>query len=401
MRVAGVICEYNPFHRGHEWMLQQLRAQGMEAIVCAMSGNTVQRGEVGIVDKFARAEMAVRCGADLVLELPSPWASATAEIFARGGVSLLQQTGVVTHLAFGSECGDAAALQKLAAVLDSEEYHVAVRQQLSGGESFAVCRQKAAAELAGEELAVLLASPNNNLAVEYCRALNALNAVMEPVTVRRTGAGHDGGVKRGIASASYLRELLLSGREEEALDLMPVAAAEILRRELSAGRAPASLSACERAVLGKLRAMAEEDFQEYDGGGEGLYHRFYQAVRSCTGIEELVDSAKTKRYSHARLRRMMLSAWLDLPEAGKEDAIPYLRVLAANERGRALLRQMRDAGAPVLTKPADVGVLGQEAETLFADESRRADLCALACPDLGQSACGQDWRKSPVMIKAE
>lgn len=401
MRVAGVICEYNPFHRGHEWMLRELRAQGMDAIVCAMSGNTVQRGEVGVADKFARAEMAVRCGADLVLELPSPWASATAETFARGGVSLLQQTGVVTHLAFGSECGDAAALQKLAAVLDSEEYHAAVRRHLSGGESFAVCRQKAAAVLVGEETAALLASPNNNLAVEYCRALNALESTMEPITVRRIGAGHDGGVEGGIASASYLRELLFMGREEEALHLMSAAAAAVLRRELSAGRAPASLSACERAVLGKLRAMAEEDFRQYDGGGEGLYHRFYQAVRSCAGIEELVDSAKTKRYSHARLRRMLLSAWLDIPQVQKESRIPYLRVLAANERGRALLRQMRDGGAPVLTKPADVGALGQEAETLFADESRRADLCALACPDLGQSACGQDWRKSPVMVKAE
>ena len=310
MRVAGVICEYNPFHRGHEWMLRELRAQGMDAIVCAMSGNTVQRGEVGVADKFARAEMAVRCGADLVLELPSPWASATAETFARGGVSLLQQTGVVTHLAFGSECGDAAALRKLAAVLDSEEYHAAVRRHLSGGESFAVCRQKAAAVLVGEETAALLASPNNNLAVEYCRALSALESTMEPITVRRIGAGHDGGVEGGIASASYLRELLFMGREEEAMHLMSDAAAAVLRRELSAGRAPASLKVCERAVLGKLRAMAEEDFRQYDGGGEGLYHRFYQAVRSCAGIEELVDSAKTKRYSHARLRRMLLSASL-------------------------------------------------------------------------------------------
>ena len=399
MRVAGVICEYNPFHRGHEWMLRQLREQGVDAVVCAMSGNTVQRGEVGIVDKFARAEMAVRCGADLVLELPSPWASATAEIFARGGVALLQRTGVVTHLAFGSECGDAAALQKLAAVLDSEEYHAAVRRHLSGGESFAVCRQKAAAVLVGEETAALLAWPNNNLAVEYCRALNALHSPMEPITVRRAGAAHDGGVAEGIASASHLRELLLSGREEEALDLMPAAAADVLRRELAAGRAPASMQRCERAVLGKLRSMTEEEFQRYDGGGEGLYHRFYQAVRKSAGIGELLDSAKTKRYSHARLRRMLLSAWLELPEAGKEDTIPYLRVLAANEQGRALLRQMRDDGVPVLTKAADVDSLGEEAESFFAAESRRSDLCALACPDLSRSLCDREWRTSPVMIK--
>lgn len=399
MRVAGVICEYNPFHRGHEWMLRELRAQGMEAIVCAMSGNAVQRGEVAVADKFARAEMAVRGGADLVLELPSPWSAATAEIFARGGVSLLQQTGVVTHLAFGSESGDAAALRSLAAVLDTEEYRAALRQYLSGGESFAVCRQKAAAQLVSEAQAALLARPNNNLAVEYCRVLNALGSTMTPVTVCRVGAGHDGGVENGIASATHIRKLLLEGREEEALSLMPDSAADILRREIAEGRAPMSLQCCERAILGKLRAMEEEDFRKYDGGGEGLYHRFYQSVRKSTNIGDVVDSAKTKRYSHARLRRMLLAAWLDIPQVQKESRIPYLRVLAANERGRALLRQMRDGGAPVLTKPADVGALGQEVETLFADESRRADLCALACPNLRQSACGQDWRRSPVMVK--
>ena len=396
MRVAGVICEYNPLHLGHAWMMTEVRRQGADAIVCAMSGNFVQRGEAAIADKLSRAEMAVRCGADLVLELPTPWAAATAEIFARGGVMLLEKTGVVTDLAFGSECGDASALQRLAAVLDTDEYAENLRALLAGGEMFAVCRQKAAAALAGEETAMLLRNPNNNLGVEYCRALTRTGSNMGVMTVPRLGAGHDGAPVEGVASASYIRQLLLAGKREEALSYMPPAAADVLRRELAAGRAPATLANCERAVLSKLRTVAEEDFVPYDGGEEGLYRRFYQAVRTTAGIEELLDAAKTRRYSHARLRRMMLAAWLDMLPAPEE--VPYLRVLAANETGRKLLRQMRDNGAPVLTKAADVAALGAEAEAFFCAEALRTDLYALTFPDLRQSGCGRDWRTTPVML---
>ena len=395
MRTAGIICEFNPLHKGHAWMMEEVRRQGMDAIVCAMSGNFVQRGEAALADKLARAEMAVRCGADLVLELPTPWSASTAELFARGGVEVLHKTGVVTHLAFGSECGDADALQKLAAALDSAEYEENLRALLTGGESFAVCRQKAAANTVGDA-ASLLASPNNNLGVEYCRAMGRAGAQWNVVTVPRLGAGHDGAPVEGIASASHIRALLAAGKREEALAFMPAAAADVLRRELAALRAPASLQTCERAVLYKLRAMAQEDFAPYDTSGEGLYHRLYEAVRTGCSVEEILDTAKTKRYSHARLRRMVLSAWLDMRDV--PESVPYLRVLAANATGRKLLRQMRDNGAPVLTKAADVSALGAAAQELLRAEAVRTDLYALAFPDLAQSACGREWRTTPVML---
>lgn len=396
MRVAGIICEYNPLHKGHAWMMAELRRQGAEAIVCAMSGNFVQRGETAVADKLARAEMAVRCGADLVLELPTPWAAATAEVFALGGVMLLEKTGVVTDLAFGSECGDAGKLQELARILDTDEYQKNLGALLGSGKSFAVCRQKAAAQLVGEDAAALLASPNNNLGTEYCRALTRVGSAMSVMTVPRMGAGHDGAPVEGVASASHIRALLRSGQTEQAFSYMPHAAADVLRRELAEGRAPVTLQNCERAVLSKLRTMTEADFARYDGGSEGLYHRFYQAVRSGCGVEEILDAAKTKRYSHARLRRMLLAAWLDLPPAPQE--VPYLRVLAAGATGRALLRQMRAGGAPVLTKAADVAALGGAAEELFAQEAARTDLYTLAFPDLHESVCGRDWRTTPVML---
>ncbi len=396
MRVAGIICEFNPLHKGHQWMMDQVRRQGAEAIVCAMSGNFVQRGEAAVADKLARAEMAVGCGADLVLEIPTHWAANTAEVFARGGVTVLHKTGVVTDLAFGSECGDADPLRKLAAALNSREYEENLRALLTGGESFAVCRQKAVAEMVGQDAAALLQSPNNNLGVEYCRALAHVGSTMGVMTVARRGAGHDGAPVEGIASASHIRSLLLHGQTEEAFRFMPDAAADVLRREMAAGRAPASLQNCQRAVLYQLRSMQEADFAPYDTSGEGLYRRVYQAVRRSCRVEEVLDAAKTKRYSHARLRRMVLSAWLDMKEV--PDDVPYLRVLAANETGRKLLRQMRDNGACVLTRGADVAALGTEAETLFAREAQRSDLYALSFPDLQQSVCGRDWRLTPVML---
>ena len=195
MPVFGVICEYDPFHLGHRWMLEQLHRQG--PVVCAMSGCFTQRGEFAAVNKFARAEMAVRNGADLVLELPTPWAVSGAERFARGGVELLKKTGLVTHLAFGSECGDLEALQRVEACLSGESFQETLRRRLEGGETFARCRQAAVEELLDPRDAALLSQPNNILAIEYLKALRRADFSMEPITFpRRTPRRRRGGWDR-------------------------------------------------------------------------------------------------------------------------------------------------------------------------------------------------------------
>ena len=391
MQVTGVICEYNPLHRGHEAMLRRLRQRGAEAIVCAMSGHFVQRGEPAILDKRARAEMALRCGADLVLELPTPWSAATAEIFARGGVEVLRRTGVVTELAFGSESGDVQALAAVAEALDGAAYQAALSGMAEDGRTFAARRQSALSQVLDEAHAALLEQPNDILAVEYIRALRGTS--IRPVAIRRTGAAHDGAEERhGIVSASHVRQLLRQGRTEEALACLPDAAAEIMAREIAARRAPADIAYCQRAVLDRLRRMEESELAAYDDGGEGLYHRVYRAVRRSATLEELLEQVKTKRYTHARLRRMLLAIWLGWTEVPEQ--VPYLRLLGANETGRRLLRQMSDA--PVLTKAADVARLGPEAAALFEKEARRSDLYALTLPV--PARCGEDWRMTPVMV---
>lgn len=387
MSVAGIICEFDPLHTGHAYLMEQARGGGAEAVVCAMSGSFTQRGGFAVADKLARAEMAVRCGADLVLELPTVWAMSTAERFAQGGVDILTRTGVVTELVFGSECGDLAGLRRAADCLESPEFTASLASLPEDGRTFAARRQAALAILLGAEEAALLASPNNTLAVEYLRAIRRLESPLTARTVRRTGAQHGEEASGGFASASYLRQLLAAGEPERA-------AAEILRRELAAGRITDG-TLCQRAILSRLRTMTAEDWRRFDGGGEGLGNRLYQASRTGSTLEAVLAAAKTKRYPMARLRRMVLAAWLDLP--APPERAPYLRVLAANDTGRRLLRQMRDAGAPVLTKPADVSLLGAEAEALFAVESRCTDLYVLARPEPAQMAPGQEWRMTPVM----
>ena len=394
MQVTGIVCEFNPFHLGHAYLLSRLRQRGADAIVCAMSGNFVQRGEMALVNKLSRGEMAVSCGADLVLELPTAWAMATAETFARGGVQLLKMAGC-THIGFGSECGDAALLQAAADTLLSPDLQADIRSELAAGITYAAARQQAVQARLGDGAAVLR-QPNDTLAVEYLKACRQLEVDITPIVVRRVGTGHDGAPSEGYASASYIRQMVQRGEGESAFSFMPEAASTVLARELAVGRVTDSRHV-ERAILARLRQMTEEEFAAYDGGGEGLYHRVYDAVRRCATVEELLAAVKTKRYPAARLRRLVLAAWLGIPKA--PDTVPYARVLAANETGRALLRQMRRAGRPVLTKAADVAALGPSAEELFRREAAYTDLYTLAYDALEQSVPGSDWRLTPVMKK--
>ena len=386
MDAVGVVCEFDPLHRGHERLLRRAGESG-RVLVCAMSGNFTQRGGAACVEKFTRAEMAVRCGADLVVELPTPWAMATAEKFADGGVSLLAQCGVKT-LYFGSECGDADALWATAEALLRADVHRAIRLEMDGGLPYAAARQAVLERETG--LGALLAQPNNTLAVEYLKAIRRRGLAADAVTVRREDGGH-----HGTASASHIRALLAAGQEAKAFALMPPQAADILGREMKKGLAPADPARLERAMLARLRLMNEHDFASYDSGGEGLYRRVYRAVQEGDSLGDILTRATTKRYPTARVRRMLWAVFLGLEAPGED--IPYVRILAATEAGRRLLRQMRDAGVPVLTKAADVGRLGPSAEALFTREARRTDVYALACPG-SPLPCGSDWRRTPTMI---
>ena len=402
MQTAGIIIEYNPMHDGHLYLLEQVRAQlGADtAFVGVMSGNFVQRGDFALLRKHARARAAVESGVDLVLELPLPWAVSSAERFARGGVEILAATGVVMHLAFGSECGDAAALERLAAALHHAAFAALLRLELERGDSFAAARQRALAQLVSPEDAALVSDPNNILGGEYCKALAERASAIRPLTVRRAGTPYHGTDLVGAQpSATLLRTLLRSGERDRALALMPPAVRRIYGEEEAAGRAPVFRENAERAMLARLRSMTEADFTRLDEGREGLYRRLYEASRSACSIEALLNAAKTRRYAHTRLSRMVLWAYLGLEPAAFPERVPYLRVLAAGGRGRELLGRMRKcASLPVLTKPADVRKLSPAAKALFRQEVRATDLYALAYPDLSAAAGGAEWREGPAIL---
>lgn len=399
MPTAGIIAEYDPLHRGHCLLMNRVRELlGTDtAIVCVMSGNFTQRGDFAIVNRGARAEAAIRSGANLVLELPLPWAVSSAEGFARGAAEVLDAFGGITHLAFGCECGNAAPLQVIADCLNSTSYQETLRRLLPEGRSYAVSRQTAVRELLGSEYAALLDSPNNNLAIEYCRALNRYQSNIQPIAIRREGAGHNGeSIRDGIASGGTIRKLLRSGQREQALSLMAPAMAERYRREESAGRAPVLWERCQRAILYRLRSMDEADFAALDDGHEGLYRRLYRASQTALTLPELLSRAKTKRYAYARLRRMVLCAWLGLTD--HFTALPCIRVLAMDAVGRALLAsRRRSSSVPIITKPAAVRKLSSEARTLFQLEARAADLYALAYPNLSASEPGSLWREGTIV----
>ena len=384
METVGIVAEYDPFHRGHAWHIAETRRLlGGGAVVCVMSGHWVQRGACAVTDKWTRAAAALMGGADLVLELPTPWAMASAEPFARGAVALLHATGVVDALSFGSEAGELAPLEGAAAALDAPDYPERLRAALARGLSFPAARQEAAGG------APCLSTPNNNLGVEYLRALRALDSPIWPMTVPRRGAAHDGPAGEEFASASAIRALLRSGER---------AGAEPYLTQPWTGET-ADLRYAERAVLARLRTMGEGDWAALpDGGGaEGLPARLTEAARQAAGLGEFYSLAKTKRYPLARLRRLALAAFLGLRAEDRPAAPPYVRVLGLSEMGRELLRRMKSScPLPVITKPAQARELDGPARALFEAEARYTDLYGLCFPT--PRPCGAEWTHSPVVL---
>lgn len=399
MAAAGIIAEYNPLHLGHCCQLRRLRALlGEETpVICAMSGNFVQRGDFALLGKHARAEAAVRSGADLVLEIPLSWACAPAERFAQGGVEVLLGTGLVTDLVFGSESADAGAIRSATEALLGPDFPEALRRELAGPHSFAAARQRALAGLIGEEGAEVLSRPNDILAVEYAKALSREGSEVHLVPILRQGAGHDedGGE---YPSAGSIRRMIQEGRRAEALAAMAPAMRELYEAEEARGRAPVFAAGAERAILAQLRRMGEADFLALDAGGEGLGNRLAAAAREAASLEELLDRAKTKRYAYSRLRRLALWAYLGLRPETLPARVPYLRPLAMNQRGRALLAEARRRAAlPILTKPADVRRLSPEAQAVFRREVLATDLYTLAFPG-DPAPGGAEWREGPRVL---
>ena len=335
MKTVGIICEYNPLHLGHKKQMDKIRAiSGRDtAIVCLMSGNFVQRGAPAILDKSIRAKAAVLSGADLMLELPTEYVLSSAEGFAAGGVSVLGK--FCDGLCFGAETADSQLLLDTAKALLSEEFPPLLKAQLETGKSFPAARQ-AALEQMGLD-AALLESPNNILAVEYCKAILAQGSAMEPLPIHRGGSYHDELPDDENPSATSIRKLMLN--TEDFKSLVPADVQDLFTN------APIhTLEAGERAILAKLRTMTDAEFEALPYGSEGLWRKFMHACRQQATLEDIIAATKSKRYTRSRIDRMIMCAFLGLTEADLAAPVPYVRVLALNDRGRTVLKQARETG---------------------------------------------------------
>lgn len=348
----GIICEFNPFHKGHLHLINSVKKSKNDAIICAMSGNFVQRGEFAIENKYDRARTALENGADLVIEIPTLCSTQSAQGFAMAGVDILEGCGVCDTIAFGAECDDIEELKRISKeIIDKDE---GIKAELSKGVSYPVARQNVVNS-------PILDSPNNILAIEYLTHTN-----LDAVAIKRIGKGHDTDDSEYSASA--------------------------IRNQMNTDDI-CSMKNCEKAILYKLRTMSADDFKAIEDVSEGLENRIVDVVRTANSLEEIYDGIKSKRYTHSRIRRIILRAYLgitkDMPKRPQ-----YLHILGFNDKGRELLAEMKKASTlPIITK---YGNAEGEIKELFDLECRFTDIYNLGYKNAQK--CGTEQTSKVIML---
>ncbi|MDD2534224.1 MAG: nucleotidyltransferase family protein [Eubacteriales bacterium] len=404
MKTAGIIVEYNPLHNGHQWQIKQVKATfGSDcAVVVVMSGHFTQRGEPALIDKWARAKMALDCGASLVIELPFAYATASAERFAAGGVQLLAATGITKTLVFGSEHGELPALERLAAALteESSAFKAALAEQLELGQSFAAARQEALARTLEQPAdAELLKNSNNILAVEYLKANRRLTSRsrLKPVTFLRQGqAFNDPRLQSALSSATAIRQLIKMAPRDVANQLqglahtMPTASLATLLEAVAKAQGPLFSDDLFLPIMANLRTRSVESLENIPGMGEGLAQRLVAIAKTdvCQTFDALVEQAMSRRLPKTRVQRALTAMLLGLTQVDYQqfDAASgpqYIRVLGFDKSGRYLLKLMREkAQLPIITRGSDFHDYPEN------DVLQRQAQLDIAASDLWQIAAG-------------
>lgn len=332
---VAIICEFNPFHNGHKYILEKAKNLTEEPVIAIMSGSFTQRGETAITDKFTRAKIALQNGADLVIEMPVFGAISCAERFAKAGVSLAKAFDCVNYLAFGCENDDIDCFYKLIEAKENAGVNELIKKKMSEGDYYPRAFESAVSETCGVQISNILRGSNNVLGLEYISCLRGTG--IKPLLIKRIAVEHDSDiVNMEYASASFIRKKLRNG--ERADEYMPCADFDITQ--------PSNL---ESAVLYKLRSMTPDDFRALPEVGEGLENRFIDAVKNNVTTEEIINAVKTKRYTRARLQRIVTAAFLGVDDELQRSEAMYVRVLGFSSVGAALLKTCR---LPVVTSVA-------------------------------------------------
>lgn len=395
MRVCAIICEYNPFHNGHAHLISKAKQMGFTHIVAIMSGNFTQRGELSIVSKLAKTKMALLNNVDLVIELPAVYSISRAETFAKSAIYLANSLGCIDALIFGSECGNIEILKTAAEATSFKTVNTEIKKFLKTGITFAKARALAIEKVYGSRVSNIFNFSNNNLAIEYIKALNDFDSRIKPLPVLREQVLHDSMDFAGnFASASYIRSLILKGQDYS--QFVPRATLEILKQEMALGLAPADVKRLERAFLFQLRKLEIDDILMASEIGEGLEFKIYKEIKSSSSFEELLDKVKSKRYTLARIKRIVLSLILGIDKEFQNVLPSYIRILGFSAKGKEFLSKLKkSATLPVFTKYSEVEKYKDEnILKKFAFEAKLSDIYSLALPKVCEM--GLDYKFSVV-----
>ena len=369
MARVGIIAEFNPLHSGHEYLINEAKKLG--EVVCAISGNFVQRGDCAIVSKELRAKSALLSGADLVCEIPVLWSMSTAQNFALGGVSALVDFGCDTIL-FGSEVGNIEPLIKICHILESDEFSDLLGKYMKNGTTFALARQMACEELGAKK--GILDKPNNNLGIEYILAARRLGDDINFKTVKRLGACHDSAEIDNFVSASLLREKLLSGDRDFCSQHINKDILKLYKDEYIA-----DIKRLEKGILAILRTKTHDDLKNLPDLSEGVENKLFSAIKTATSLENLYNEIKVKRYTLARIRRLVLSAFLGFDNDFFMKPLPYVRVLGRNKTGEKIIKSAKkQSNVPIIMRVSEIKNLPQKAQKVFETEVRATDLYNLS-----------------------
>ena len=386
MVTGALICEYNPFHNGHKYMLDMMRLDGCDHIIAVMSGSFTQRGDVAVYSKFTRTEKALSGGADIVIELPAVWAVSSAQRFAKGGCDIIKGLQCVDRVYFGSECGDISVLKAAALATCDQRVNEKVKVFMDNGDYYPVALQKSVEEIYGSDYAEILSSPNNILGIEYIKAL--MDTDIDVRTIKRTGVSHDSqSTTDTIASASKIRELISTDTDFSCF--VP---------EDSKTSNPAFLEQGERALLLRLRDTDEATLKATADVSEGLHNRILSVSREKNTIEDILSEVKTKRYTHSRLRRILICTLLGIKNSHYEMSVPYIRILGFTQKGAELIKSIHStASLPLVINAAkDMNNLSQSAKEILNIDIKATDLRTVF--EESPTPCGSDFTNGIIKV---
>jgi len=354
-KVLGIIAEYNPFHNGHLLHLEKSKKIcGAQYSVCVMSGNFVQRGNTSIVNKWAKAEMALKSGVDLVLELPTVYSISSAENFAEGAIKLLNSLKIVDTVSFGSENSDINVLNRISSVLQEEpkQYLELLNSELKKGLSFPKARENAILlYLNDEKYLNILNQPNNTLAIEYLKALKKYKSHISPISVKREKVFYNSNcIVDEYASATAIRNMIIHEQFNDIRKVVPTSSYNLLMDEIEKGHLVIDISKFEKEILYAIRRLSADDIKNIPEVTEGLENAIKNASNSCNNLSELINIVKSKRYTQTRIQRILLYILLNITKKDmylSRKNIPYARILGYSPQGKELISEIYRANPKI------------------------------------------------------